>query len=94
MARDSRFRAVSNTPDALAHVPGDYRVSQVLRTDRFHIPAKQASRYQTARVFLGGDAARVHSPLGAGEADQVHEAKRLVEPTDMTGSTPMPASRP
>jgi 2-polyprenyl-6-methoxyphenol hydroxylase-like FAD-dependent oxidoreductase len=62
---DSRFRAVSNTPDALAHVPGNYRVSQVLRTDRFHIPAKQASSYQIARVFLGGDAAHVHSPLGA-----------------------------
>ncbi|CDX56358.1 Pentachlorophenol monooxygenase [Mesorhizobium plurifarium] len=62
---DSRFRSVSNTPDALAHVPGNYRVSQVLRTDRFHIPAKQAERYQTARIFLGGDAAHVHSPLGA-----------------------------
>ncbi|WP_245273527.1 FAD-dependent monooxygenase [Mesorhizobium sp. WSM3224] len=37
----------------------------MLRTDRFHIPAKQASRYQTAGVFLGGDAAHVHSPLGA-----------------------------
>ncbi|MER9950076.1 FAD-dependent monooxygenase [Mesorhizobium sp. M0047] len=60
-----RFRAVSNTPDALAHVPGRYSVSQLLRTDHFHIPAKQASRYQTARVFLGGDAAHAHSPLGA-----------------------------
>ncbi|MDX8529272.1 NAD(P)/FAD-dependent oxidoreductase [Mesorhizobium sp. MSK_1335] len=62
---DNRFRSVSNTPDALAHVPGSYRVSQVLRTDHFHIPAKQARRYQNARVFLGGDAAHVHSPLGA-----------------------------
>ncbi|UCI09667.1 FAD-dependent oxidoreductase [Mesorhizobium sp. B1-1-8] len=61
----NRFRSVSNTPDALARVPGNYRVSQVLRTDHFHIPAKQAIRYQTARVFLGGDAAHVHSPLGA-----------------------------
>ncbi|TPI48151.1 pentachlorophenol monooxygenase [Mesorhizobium sp. B2-9-1] len=62
---DNRFRSVSNTPDALARVPGDYRVAKVLRTDHFHIPAKQAVRYQAARVFLGGDAAHVHSPLGA-----------------------------
>lgn len=62
---DGRFRSVSNTPDALAQVPGNYRVSKVLRTDRFHIPAKQARRYQAGRVFLGGDAAHVHSPLGA-----------------------------
>jgi 2-polyprenyl-6-methoxyphenol hydroxylase-like FAD-dependent oxidoreductase len=83
---DNRFRAVSNTPDALAHIPGNYRVSQVLRTDRFHIPAKQASRYQAARVFLGGDAAHVHSPLGArgmnlGIEDAASFARRLGDGT-------------
>ncbi|TPL02475.1 pentachlorophenol monooxygenase [Mesorhizobium sp. B2-4-16] len=62
---NDRFRAVSNTPDALAHIPGEYHVSQVLRIDNFHIPARQATRYQAAGVFLGGDAAHVHSPLGA-----------------------------
>ena len=62
---EGRFRAVSNTDDALRRIPGNYRVTELLRTDRFHIPARQAQRYQTNRVFLGGDAAHAHSPLGA-----------------------------
>ncbi|HEY4193386.1 MAG TPA: FAD-dependent monooxygenase, partial [Mesorhizobium sp.] len=62
---ENRFRAVSNTADAMALVPGAYKIKQVLRTDRFHIPARQASFYQTRRVFLGGDAAHAHSPIGA-----------------------------
>ena len=80
----NRFRAVSNTEDALARVPGDYRISKLLRTDRFHIPVRQAVSYQTDRVFLGGDAAHVHSPLGArgmnlGIEDAASFARRLVE---------------
>ena len=59
-----RFRAVSNTPEPLAHIPGtdSARVSQ---SDTFHIPVRQADRYQAGGVFLGGDAAHVHSPIGA-----------------------------
>jgi 2-polyprenyl-6-methoxyphenol hydroxylase-like FAD-dependent oxidoreductase len=60
----NRFRAVSNTSDALARVPGNYRVAKLLRTDTFRIPVRQCATYQTARVFLGGDAAHVHSPVG------------------------------
>jgi 2-polyprenyl-6-methoxyphenol hydroxylase-like FAD-dependent oxidoreductase len=83
---ENRFRAVSNTPEALAHVPGNYRVSQVLRTDRFHIPIRQAARYQTAHVLLGGDAAHVHSPLGArgmnlGIEDAASFARRFSDAT-------------
>ncbi|HEY9549752.1 MAG TPA: FAD-dependent monooxygenase, partial [Kiloniellaceae bacterium] len=59
-----RFRAISNTPDALARIPGDYRVARRLRSDTFHIPVRQATSYQAGRVFLGGDAAHVHSPVG------------------------------
>jgi 2-polyprenyl-6-methoxyphenol hydroxylase-like FAD-dependent oxidoreductase len=60
----SRFRAVSNTPDALGHLPGT-ETAKVSQSDTFHIPVRQADRYQTGGVFLGGDAAHVHSPLGA-----------------------------
>lgn len=59
-----RFRAISNTPDALARIPGTYRVVRVLRSDTFRIPVKQAATYQQGRVYLGGDAAHVHSPVG------------------------------
>ncbi len=59
-----RFRVVSNTPDALARLAGSFQVSQRLREDTFHIPVRQAASYQRGRVFLGGDAAHVHSPVG------------------------------
>jgi 2-polyprenyl-6-methoxyphenol hydroxylase-like FAD-dependent oxidoreductase len=59
-----RFRAISNTPDALARISGGYRVARLLRSDRFHIQVRQATTYQSDRVFLGGDAAHVHSPVG------------------------------
>jgi len=59
-----RFRAVSNTPDALGHLPG-IEHAEVSQADTFHIPVRQADTYQTGGVFLGGDAAHVHSPIGA-----------------------------
>lgn len=62
---ESRFRAVSNTVDAMARIPGGYRVVERLRQDVFDIPVRQADRYQAGGVFLGGDAAHVHSPVGA-----------------------------
>jgi 2-polyprenyl-6-methoxyphenol hydroxylase-like FAD-dependent oxidoreductase len=64
IAKD-RFRAISNTDDALSNIPGGYRVVRSLRRDVFHIPVRQAASYQKGRVFLGGDAAHVHSPVGA-----------------------------
>ncbi len=77
-----RFRAVSNTPDALAHAHGG-RVACVLRRDAFEIPVRQAERYQSHRAFLGGDAAHVHSPVGArgmnlGIEDAAAFARRFV----------------
>ncbi|HEX4710186.1 FAD-dependent oxidoreductase [Phenylobacterium sp.] len=60
----NRFRAVSNTPDPLGHIPGTAG-AQVSQSDTFHIPVRQADRYQEGGVFLGGDAAHVHSPIGA-----------------------------
>jgi 2-polyprenyl-6-methoxyphenol hydroxylase-like FAD-dependent oxidoreductase len=85
-----RFRAVSNTPDAMARIGGDYR-AHVLQVDTFHIPAQQAPTYQAGRVFLGGDAAHVHSPVGArgmnlGIEDAASFARRLAE-NDLEGYT-------
>lgn len=85
-----RFRAVSNTPDALSRIGGDYR-ARVLQVDTFHVPAQQAPIYQVGRVFLGGDAAHVHSPVGArgmnlGIEDAASFARRLTE-NDLDGYT-------
>lgn len=79
-----RFRAISNTPEALARIPGNYRVARLLRSDTFHIPVKQAARYQQGRIFLGGDAAHVHSPVGGrgmnlGIEDAAAFARRFAE---------------
>jgi 2-polyprenyl-6-methoxyphenol hydroxylase-like FAD-dependent oxidoreductase len=78
------FRSVSNTPDALAAVGPEYRQARVRGTDTFRIPARQASRYRVGGVFLGGDAAHAHSPVGArgmnlGIEDAVCFARRLAE---------------
>jgi 2-polyprenyl-6-methoxyphenol hydroxylase-like FAD-dependent oxidoreductase len=59
-----RYRTVSNTPETLGQIPGAESAT-VLLADTFHLPIKQAATYQEGRVFLGGDAAHVHSPIGA-----------------------------
>ncbi len=81
-----RHRFVANTPDAIAQVPGSYRVTRVLRADTFPIPVRQAADYQTGRAFLGGDAAHVQSPVGArgmnlGIEDAAAFARRLADGT-------------
>jgi 2-polyprenyl-6-methoxyphenol hydroxylase-like FAD-dependent oxidoreductase len=78
-----RFRAISNTPDPLGHIPGAAS-AQVSQSGAFHIPVRQADRYQAGGVFLGGDAAHVHSPVGArgmnlGIEDAHAFAQRLAE---------------
>jgi 2-polyprenyl-6-methoxyphenol hydroxylase-like FAD-dependent oxidoreductase len=80
-----RFRAVSNTPDALSQLPG-VESAKVSQSDTFHIPVRQADRYQAGGVFLGGDAAHVHSPIGArgmnlGIEDAFAFARRLADRT-------------
>ncbi|PWW01448.1 2-polyprenyl-6-methoxyphenol hydroxylase-like FAD-dependent oxidoreductase [Hoeflea marina] len=60
-----RFRAVSNTPDALSRIPGGYTVDRLLQADSFELSVRQASTYQADGMALGGDAAHVHSPIGA-----------------------------
>ena len=59
-----RYRTVSNTPETLGQIPGAESAT-VLQAATFHLPIKQAATYQSGRVFLGGDAAHVHSPIGA-----------------------------
>ncbi len=79
-----RHRAVSNTPDAMARIPGRYRIARTLIADTFPLPIRQASTYQKDGAYLGGDAAHVHSPLGArgmnlGIEDAAAFARRLAE---------------
>ncbi|MGN6335647.1 FAD-dependent oxidoreductase [Mycobacterium sp.] len=51
--------------DVLARAMGtDYGVTQIGWKSRFHCDERQVARYRHGRVFLAGDAAHVHSPMG------------------------------
>jgi 2-polyprenyl-6-methoxyphenol hydroxylase-like FAD-dependent oxidoreductase len=51
--------------DAFARIAGeDFGMTEMRWSSRFLSERKQASRYRVGRVFLAGDAAHVHSPLG------------------------------
>jgi len=60
-----QYRVVANRTEPLALMDGGFEVREVLRTDIFKIDVKQAETYQSGGIFLGGDAAHVHSPVGA-----------------------------
>lgn len=51
--------------DILVRAMGtDYGVTQIGWKSRFHCDERQVARYRHGRVFLAGDAAHVHSPMG------------------------------
>ena len=70
-------RAAADTPHADALSLGDLQqivdgaTSSTLRLrdpawlTRFHLHHRQTARYRSGRVFLAGDAAHIHSPVGA-----------------------------
>ena len=79
-----RFRVVSNTEDALAALPLKLNVTNIRRAGEFKISIRQAAQYGVGRVFLVGDAAHCHSPVGGrgmnlGIADGAELARRMVE---------------
>ena len=80
----ARFRVISNTEDSLATLPVPMQVSRIRRQATFRIAVRQAARYQQGRVFLAGDAAHCHSPVGGrgmnlGIADAAELARRMAE---------------
>lgn len=81
-----RYRAVSSTVDALAAFPFELNVTRVRREGQFRVSVRQAESYRSGRVFLAGDAAHCHSPIGGrgmnlGIADAAELAQRLVAGT-------------
>ena len=79
-----RFRVISNTKDALAALPLKLNVTNIRRAGEFKISIRQAAQYGVGRVFLVGDAAHCHSPVGGrgmnlGIADGAELARRMVE---------------
>lgn len=59
-----RFRGVADQPETLPYIPGRYTVTKIHHSDDFVISVRQAATYQKGNVYLAGDAAHVHSPVG------------------------------
>ncbi len=59
------FRLVSSGPDPLTLLPAGTSVQEEIWRSAFRISYRQVPAYQQGRVFLAGDAAHVHSPVGA-----------------------------
>ena len=81
-----RYRVVATQPDALAHLPVDLSVTNVRRAGDFAISVRQVEEYGRGRIWLAGDAAHTHSPIGGrgmnlGIADAAEWAERLVAGT-------------
>ncbi len=79
-----RYRVVSNTEDALTTLTLDLEVTNIRREGQFKISVRQVAQYGLGAVYLAGDAAHCHSPVGGrgmnlGIADAAELAGRMVE---------------
>ena len=83
---ETRYRVVATQPDALATLEVDLPVEKLYRAGNFDISVRQVPEYRKDRVFLAGDAAHQHSPVGGrgmnlGIADAAHFASCLIDQT-------------
>jgi 2-polyprenyl-6-methoxyphenol hydroxylase-like FAD-dependent oxidoreductase len=62
--REGFGRFVSSRPDTMNVLPPEARPRRVAWESVFRISYRQASTYQKGGVFLAGDAAHIHSPVG------------------------------
>ncbi len=63
-AGHGRFRMVADQPDVQAAMPDRYAIKKIVWQSRFRISHRQVETYQKGDVFLAGDAAHIHSPVG------------------------------
>jgi 2-polyprenyl-6-methoxyphenol hydroxylase-like FAD-dependent oxidoreductase len=78
--RDDLFRLGSSRPDVLTQLPIGVRVHETLWQTRFRVEHRQTRTYQAGRVYLVGDAAHVHAPMGArGMNMSIEDAVLLVD---------------
>jgi 2-polyprenyl-6-methoxyphenol hydroxylase-like FAD-dependent oxidoreductase len=82
----SLYRLVSNGPEPLDMLPAAAAVHEEVWRSSFRISYRQVDSYQAGRVFLAGDAAHVHSPVGArgmnlGIEDATVLARKMVDGT-------------
>lgn len=80
----TRYRVVASEPDALGAMPVPIPVEHVHREGEFTIGIRQVASYGRGRVWLAGDAAHTHSPVGGrgmnlGIEDAYSWVERLME---------------
>jgi 2-polyprenyl-6-methoxyphenol hydroxylase-like FAD-dependent oxidoreductase len=63
--REGFGRFISNHTDVLDRLPPEAKVKSVAWQSTFRISFRQVSSYQQGSAFLVGDAAHIHSPVGA-----------------------------
>ncbi|NNE22588.1 MAG: FAD-dependent monooxygenase [Rhizobiales bacterium] len=61
---EGHCRFVANHPDVLNRLPAGAKVKKVIWQSTFRISYRQVYSYQKGPVFLAGDAAHIHSPVG------------------------------
>lgn len=88
----NRYRVVASSTDALTILPLPINITNIRREGAFTISVRQVREYQKGRVYLAGDAAHCHSPVGGrgmnlGIADAADLARRLVD-GDLDGYGP------
>jgi 2-polyprenyl-6-methoxyphenol hydroxylase-like FAD-dependent oxidoreductase len=59
-----RYRLVANHPNALDILPKPYNIHEIIWQSDFSINCRVVKNYQVGRVFLAGDAAHIHTPVG------------------------------
>ena len=80
------FRLVSNGPEPRDLLPAGAIVHEEVWRSAFRISYRQVESYRVGRVLLAGDAAHVHSPVGArgmnlGIEDGTVLARKMIEGT-------------
>lgn len=63
--RPGLWRVLGNVAAPLDHLPGNSRPGEIAWQSNFHISHRVAERAAEGRIALAGDAAHIHSPVGA-----------------------------
>lgn len=58
-------RLISNREDYLSLLPKNIQLGKEIWKSKFHVNHRIAREFHQGRVFLAGDAAHIHSPIGA-----------------------------
>lgn len=63
--KDNIWRVIGNVKNLLEHLPKGTKAGKIIWDSDFGISHRVIEKFQYSNVFLGGDAAHIHSGLGA-----------------------------